>query len=364
MVIPERLDISVWMSMTWMTRAVDWSQRVTSHTTTLQSPNVRDFSVATQPATSSSSLASRVDAQRALAPGGQRTGTIMVIASATCFGTLSILAKYAYAAGLGAEQALAFRFGLAAVGMVALAYLLGHNLLRLGRTRLLVLFGMGFIGYCAQSFTYFLALRTLPASLVVLIAYIYPSLVVAAGWLFFRRRVSARHLVALVASFVGLLLLVGGGARFELSWALVLALASPLVYTAYILVGEKVMDSMPAMPASAVIITGAAAAFALLAAFNNELTLPPTAAGWAIAVSLAVVPTMLAISLFLAGLPRVGATRAALLSTWEPVVTVGLAVLLLGDRMSPIQALGGILVLAAVIVVQGAQTWKPVAHID
>jgi len=297
-------------------------------------------------------------------PGSQRTGTVIVLASATCFGTLSILAKYAYAAGLGAEQALAFRFGLAAVGMLAVAFLLGHNPLRLGRSRLLILFLMGFIGYCAQSFTYFLALRTLPASLVVLIAYIYPSLVVAAGWLFLRRRVSAWHVLALVASFVGLLLLVGGGARFELSWALVLAVASPVIYTGYILVGERVMDSVPALPASAVIITGAGLAFALLAAFTNQLALPPTAAGWAVAAGLAVVPTMLAISLFLAGLPRVGAARAALLSTWEPVVTVGLAVVLLGDRMSPIQVLGAILVLAAVIVVQGAQTWKPVAHID
>jgi len=52
------------------------------------------------------------------------------------------------------------------------------------------------------------------------------------------------------------------------------------------------------------------------------------------------------------------------LSTWEPVVTVALAVVLLGDRMSLIQALGGILVLAAVIVVQGTQTWRPVVHID
>src|SRR5258707_1030697 len=160
----------------------------------------------------------------------------MVLISATCFGTLSILAKYAYAAGLGAEQALAFRFGLAAVGMI---------------------------------------------------------------------------------------------------------------------------DSGPALPASAVIIRGAAVAFCLLATLNNQLALPPSAAGWAVAIGLAVVPTMLAISLFLAGLPRVGAARAALLSTWEPVVTVVLAVLLLGDRMSPIQALGGILLVAAVILVQAAHLWRP-----
>jgi len=297
-------------------------------------------------------------------PRRQQIGTVMVLASATCFGSLAILAKYAYAAGLGAEQALAFRFALAALGMVALSFLLGHNLLRMERTRFLVLFGMGFAGYCTQSLTYFVALRTLPASLVVLIAYIYPSLVVAAGWLFLRRAVSARHLVALAASFLGLVLLVGGGAHVELSWALVLAVVSPVIYTAYILVGERVMDSGPALPASAVIISGAALAFCLLAALNHQLALPLHASGWAVVIGLAVIPTMLAISLFLAGLPRVGAARAALLSTWEPVVTVALAVLLLGDRMSPIQVLGGILVLVAVVVVQGGQTWKPVAHID
>jgi drug/metabolite transporter (DMT)-like permease len=282
----------------------------------------------------------------------------MVLASATGFGSLAILAKLGYAQGLGSEQALAFRFLLAAFGMVALAFLVGQNPLRLERKRLILLLAMGGFGYCAQSLTYFIALRSLPASLVVLIAYIYPSLVVAAGWLFLHRAVSAKHLVALAASFVGLVMLVGG-AHFQLAWALVLAVASPVIYTAYILVGERVMGSVPALAASAVIITGAAIAFCVLAAIFNELALPRTAGGWAVVVGLAVFPTMLAISLFLAGLPRVGASRAALLSTWEPVVTVALAVILLGDRLSLVQVLGGTLVLVAVIVVQGALLWKP-----
>jgi len=282
----------------------------------------------------------------------------MVLLSATGFGSLAILAKLAYAEGLGSEQALAFRFSFAAVGMVALALVLGQNPLRLERARLLVLLAMGAIGYTAQSLAYFLALRSLPASLVVLIAYIYPSLVVLAGWLFLHRKVSAKHLVALAASFIGLVMLVGG-AHFQLAWALVLAVASPVIYTGYILIGERVMGSVPALAASAVIITGAAFAFCALAAINHQLALPRTTGGWAVAFGLALFPTMLAISLFLAGLPRIGAARAALLSTWEPVVTVGLAVVLLGDRLSPFQVVGGILVLLAVVVVQGAQLWRP-----
>ncbi|HVD46891.1 MAG TPA: DMT family transporter [Candidatus Limnocylindria bacterium] len=294
-------------------------------------------------------------------PARQWTGTAMVLASATGFGSLAILAKLGYAEGLGSEQALAFRFLLAAFGMVAIAFLVGQNPLRIERKRLILLLAMGAIGYCAQSLTYFIALRSLPASLVVLIAYIYPSLVVAAGWLFLHRAVSAMHLLALAASFVGLVMLVGG-AQFQIAWALVLAVASPVIYTAYILVGERVMGSVPALAASAVIITGAAVSFCILAAINHELALPLTVGGWAVVVGLAVFPTMLAISLFLAGLPRVGASRAALLSTWEPVVTVGLAVIVLGDRLSFVQVIGGLLVLLAVVVVQGAQLWKPGAQ--
>jgi len=51
-----------------------------------------------------------------------------------------------------------------------------------------------------------------------------------------------------------------------------------------------------------------------------------------------------------------GAARASLLSTWEPVVTVILAVVLLGDRFSITQVAGGVLILGAVIVVQSVRS--------
>ena len=282
----------------------------------------------------------------------------MVLGSATAFGTVGIFAKLGYASGLGTEQTLAFRFLLAAIAMCMLAIALGQNPLRLERARLIALLALGAFVYTAQSLTYFLALRSLPASLAVLIAYIYPSLVVLAGWLFLRRSVSSWTWVALLASFAGVAMLVGG-ARFQLSWALALAIASPTIYTVYILVGERVMSSVPAVAASAVIISGAAIAFCLLAALNHELALPRNAGGWAVGVGIALVPTMIAISLFLAGLPRVGAARAALLSTWEPVVTVLLAVVILGDRLSVGQVVGGMLVILAVVVVQAAHLWRP-----
>ena len=57
----------------------------------------------------------------------------MVLTSASAFGTLSILAKLAYRAGLGTQQTLAFRFVLAAIGMWGLALFMRQNPLRFRR---------------------------------------------------------------------------------------------------------------------------------------------------------------------------------------------------------------------------------------
>ena len=284
-------------------------------------------------------------------------GVVIVLISATAFGMNAILAKLAYRSGLGTSQTLAFRFVLGAVGMWAVAIALRQNPLRFTRRQLLTLIALGGIFYTAQSLMYFTALRTLPASLCVLIAYVYPSQVAIAGWLFLRRSISAWQAVALVGSFTGVLLLVGG-AHFQVAWALVFAIAAPTVYTAYILVGENVMNGIPAVGASAVIISGAGLAFSAIAALQGELALPATAQGWAVAFAFALIPTMIAISLFLAGLPRIGAARASLLSTWEPVVTVVLAVILFGDSFTVVQFVGGLLILVAVILQAGPEAGR------
>ena len=55
---------------------------------------------------------------------------------------------------------------------------------------------------------------------------------------------------------------------------------------------------------------------------------------------------------FFAGLRRTGPSTAAILSTFEPVVTAGLAALALGEFLTPVQLAGGLLVLSSVAVLQ------------
>jgi drug/metabolite transporter (DMT)-like permease len=66
---------------------------------------------------------------------------------------------------------------------------------------------------------------------------------------------------------------------------------------------------------------------------------------------MAIVPTLVAATLFLAGLARVGPTRASIVSTLEPATTAVLAAMVLGEGLSAMRLLGGVVVLAAAVLV-------------
>lgn len=246
---------------------------------------------------------------------------------------------------------LAYRFLVAAAGLAVAALLSRQPPWRIPRRSLLILLLMGVSGYSLQAFSFIYALRSLPASLVSLILYSYPALVAIGAWAFFGRRVTAVHIAGLVGSFAGVGLLVGG-VHFVPGAGLFWAALAPIVYTAYILAGDRAMRDARPVAAALVVMASAALAFTVVAGLGGQLRPPPSPAAALLLAAIGLVPTLAAITLFLSALPRVGAGRAAVISTWEPVVTVGLAVALFGDRLSATQVLGAVLVLGAVVVLQ------------
>ena len=101
-----------------------------------------------------------------------------------------------------------------------------------------------------------------------------------------------------------------------------------------------------------------AVVFTILALATGESLWPadiPVEA-WLPLLGLGVIATALAIQTFYAGVKRVGGARASIISTVEPVYTILLAMLLFGERLEPLQVLGGVIVLVAVIL---AETGRP-----
>ena len=73
---------------------------------------------------------------------------------------------------------------------------------------------------------------------------------------------------------------------------------------------------------------------------------------WTLILVLALFPSILAYGLYLKALERLEASRAAISATLEPVLASLLAFIILGEQVEPLQALGGLLVLGGVVVLQ------------
>ena len=166
-----------------------------------------------------------------------------------------------------------------------------------------------------------------------------------------RERFGSRHVIAVCLAGGGLTLALAGASDGALDpLGVALGLGAALVYSAYILVSDPITRRVRPQLLATLVCTGAAVTLLVGSTVLGELRPGDlTAAGWGWLLCLAAVSTVTAISLFFAGLERVGPTMAAILSTVEPLVTVLLALVVLGEKLGAIQLLGAALELAAVI---------------
>jgi drug/metabolite transporter (DMT)-like permease len=281
-----------------------------------------------------------------------RTGALICLASAVAFGAMGIFGKLAYEEGATVGTLLAVRFVLAAALFWALVLATGaaRHLRTLPGRDIGLALALGAVGYSAQAGAYFVALERLAASLLSLLLY-FPAMVTVAAIALGREQASRRTAGALVLASGGLfLVLAGAGAGALDPVGTLLGITAAVVYTTYILTSAGVADRVGPVLLSALVCTGAATTLTIATAIEGDLHPGRlTAAGFGWVAAIAVVSTVGAVGLFFAGLKRVGATTASILSTAEPVTTVVLAFLAFGESLSPVQLGGGALVLGAVL---------------
>jgi len=288
------------------------------------------------------------------AAANRRFGLVLIIISAASFGVMPIFARLAYNAGAEPITVLFLRFTIAAVVM--------NLIMVLGRTAyprgliLLELILLGAICYVGESLAYFLALKMTSAGLVALLLYIYPALVTALSAIFLKEHLTRIKIVALFLALSGtaLTLRISGGGSLL---GILLGIAAAVDYAIYILLGSRIVRRSGPIGSTTVIIMSTAGVYAGIVAIRG-MTYPATSTGWIAIIAIALISTVLAFVTFFAGLKRIGPTGASTLSTFEPIVAVVLAAIVLGETISPYQVFGGILILAAVVLLATSDKWR------
>jgi drug/metabolite transporter (DMT)-like permease len=291
------------------------------------------------------------------------SGTLLCLGSGAAFGAMAVFGKLAYGEGATVGTLLAVRFLLAAALFWALVLAAGaaRELRAVDGRDVTVGLALGGCGYAIQAGCYFAALERIDASLLSLLLYTFPAIVAAAAVALGRERIDGRRLAAVGLASGGLALVVAGAGAGALDpLGAVLGLGAAVVYSTYILVSDGIVGRMRPRVLSALVCTGAAVPLTVCSALLGQLRPGElTVAGWGWLGCLAAVSTVASISLFFAGLERVGPTTASILATIEPLVTLLLAFLVFGEMLGPVQLIGGALVLAAVLVLNARRLKAP-----
>jgi drug/metabolite transporter (DMT)-like permease len=276
---------------------------------------------------------------------------------ATLFSTKAIIIKLAYAEGINAETLLALRMALSlpfyfGIGLIAVrsSQNRGTKLPSwplIGRAA-----AVGLLGYWFASYADFLGLVYISAQFERLILFTYPAFVVLFGALFFRQPIRRRAIAGVAISYAGLLVIFATklnvlGADVAKGAGLVLAAA--VAFALYQLLAKGVIARMGPQLFTCVAMSGAAAAALLQFALTQplaSLAVGPQLLfyGLLIAIGATVLPSFL----LNAALDRISAQANATIGTLSPVVTILLAVMILGESLTWVDAAGTALVIAGV----------------
>ncbi len=221
--------------------------------------------------------------------------------------------------------------------------------------------GLGLIGYYAASFLDFLGLQYIGAGVGRLILFLYPTLVLLLSFLFLHRRPSSRELSALVVTYCGVALVLSSqaagvrGKLFLLGAALVFA--SALFYAIYLVAGSQLIRRVGSMRftaySMAIATVPSVLQFFLLEPVS-ALDLPPMV--WVYSITLATVSTVLPLFLQAEALRRIAPSEFALIGALGPVSVAITSAVGLDEPFTWTQAMGGLLVIAGVLLVSLKRT--------
>lgn len=272
-------------------------------------------------------------------------GAALVVISALGYATNPIFGKFAYQAGATPITLGIIRFVLADIALWLLVAF-GRRKEPISMRQSLQLIALGMLGAGPVTMLYFIALQHIGASLATGIFYTYPAMAAIVG-LVRGERMGPIGYGGLALTVGGTWLLLGNNFSGFSWWGAALILASAVLYTAYMFVGAKMTQGFSPFVVSAHVTAGCAAIFLVVGAGTGQ---PMPGVGAILSgAALAFCATIVALTAFFAGLAAVGPTRAAIISTLEPVFTSILAVLFLDERLGMLQVLGiGLVALGAV----------------
>jgi drug/metabolite transporter (DMT)-like permease len=211
----------------------------------------------------------------------------------------------------------------------------------------LILAGLAF---AADVGAFHVALTGTKVANATFIGNVAPILAVAGGALFFSERPLPRVWPALALALLGSWIMAGMAAPAKIGYGDILALCAAVSYASYLLIIKRLRAKLDGPTATLWSAAVSAIALAVAATLHGEILLPHSALGWIIVVLLGVVSHAIGQGLTSVAIGRVSVGLVALVLLAQPPFSASIAWAVLGETMSPLQMLGGAVILCALLL--------------
>ena len=277
----------------------------------------------------------------------QWRGALLVLSGSACYGVLSTLTKLAYAQGFPTSSVVSCQVFFGLLGLLVISRINWRILFSLsGRVQLRLLTGGALSGL--TGIFYYLSLRTLGATEAVIILFQFTWMGMLWEWIWRGQKPSWIQVAGLTLVLTGTWT-ASGGIRGDADFTgIALALAAAVCYALFLDCNGHVGLEAPSEARTLWMAFGTAiltfAIFPPQFLFNGQFG----AGLWQWGLGLGVFGIALPYCLFSRGVPLVGTTVASLLGAVELPAVALVAFLVLGERLSALQAVGIVILLCGV----------------
>ncbi|MEL7563429.1 MAG: DMT family transporter [Dehalobacterium sp.] len=279
-------------------------------------------------------------------------GILLIMLAATCFGLIPLFTMISYDNRFNPFTFSLFRSGFAALEIYILLRITGINF-HIERSLYPTLFKASLIGYCLMMVTLVAAFNYISTGLAMSLHFIYPIATMVGAMVVFWKKVFLKNVLALIISVLGIYLLVGFGSfdAFNLT-GMFLALISGIFYAYYVLIAAY----SPLKELNSFVLTFYVSLFNAIILFLGSLVSGNlfhvfNFAGVMSTVLVALFANLIGMVAFQAGLKIVGPTTATILSTFEPITSLIVGILILGELLAWYHIAGSLLILCSVVIV-------------
>lgn len=277
-------------------------------------------------------------------------GLLATMISAVFFGFIPLFVKTICAGGGNSVSAAFYRFFLSVP--VIYIYLKAQGIsMRVTRTEFAKIALITIFGYGGTAVLLFSSYNFIPSGMSTTIHFMYPVFTILGCMIFFKEKVSPLKLLCVALCFGGILLFYNGESGGSVL-GMALSFLSGVTYAFYTIYLEKSgLQKMENLKLIFYMNTVAAAMILVMALLTAQFTLRLTPLAWGTAVFFATATSLIGVLGYQIGVKCIGPQNAAILSTFEPITSVIVGVLVYREAFSARTLLGCLCVLSAVVIV-------------